>query len=92
MRVTAVPGPDSALPVHEVPLIGRQPLIACPAKLVADVPHAVSVLGVRQRLRAPSPHVHPAELPRLIPERSGPVNWDATRAASDRMSGQAGRA
>ncbi len=67
MRVTAVPGPDSTLPVQEVLLVGRQPLFACPTKLVADVPHAVRVLGMRQRLRAPSLYVHPAELPRLIP-------------------------
>jgi hypothetical protein len=55
--VAAIPGPDSALRVGEVLLVGRQLMLARPVKPVADVPYSVGVLGVSQWFRTQSPPV-----------------------------------
>ncbi len=56
MRIPAILRPDSESLVGQVLPVGRQPLIARPVKLAADVPYAVFVLCVGERLRA---HLRP---------------------------------
>lgn len=49
MQVSSFPCPYPSRLVDEVPLIGRQILIARPVKPLANHPNALSVLGIGQR-------------------------------------------